>query len=78
MRFIEKERIYLDTGDYNWLFRADDLMTLHPNPQPTILGSVVEDILVMLPMRIFPSFAVWTSFPLLFPACFGLISFFSS
>jgi hypothetical protein len=29
-------------------------------------------------MRIFPSFAVWTSFPLLFPACFGLISFFSS
>lgn len=58
IRFVERHKNDLGEEDYDWIFRADDLMTLWPYAEDTMLEDVIQAFLVIIPQKLFPSFAV--------------------
>lgn len=58
IRFVDRHKNDLSEEDYDWIFRADDLMTLWPYAENTMLEDVIEAFLVIIPQKLFPSFAV--------------------
>ncbi|KAL7656779.1 hypothetical protein ACMYSQ_005851, partial [Aspergillus niger] len=57
IRFVERHKSDLGEEDYDWIFRADDLMTLWPYAEDTMLEDLIQAFLVIIPQKLFPSFA---------------------